>query len=243
MTRLLSAQQVYHRMTGVFFFDDTAPVGTVATGGAKGTKTIVLTAGDVVAMSLADGDEIRIGPNGNTAEVNQVDGAPAVETVNLKLPLSRTVAVAEVFTKLAAVDLGATDENGISFETTQDETALAAGTQRQTYLFIGGSIEQLLTMALRDFNQENLAKIFGIVETDTAIVDPNGIVLNPEDFLVQSNIPWKWEGLLEGGEAVTGYNFSAKVATVNATLQFAFGTATILPLTLRPNGAASFLIE
>lgn len=243
MTRLLSAQQVYHRMTGVFFFDDAAPTGLVATGGAKGTKTVTLTAGDVAAMSIVDGSEMRFGPNGNTAEVNIVDGPPAAEVLTLKLPLSRTIAVGEVATRLDPIDLGATDENGISFETTQDETALVAGTQRQTYLFIGGSIEQQLTMALRDFNQENLAKVFGIVESDTTIVDVNGIVLNPDDFLVQSNIPWKWEGLLEGGEAVTGFNFSAKVSTINATLQFAFGTATILPLTLRPNGAASFVIE
>ena len=197
MTRLLSAQQVYHRMTGVFFFNDTAPTGLVATGGAKGSKTIVLTAGDVAAMTLVVGDEIRFGANGNLAEVNIVD-VIAVETLTLKLPLSRTVAIGEVATKLAAVDLGVTDENGVSFETTQDETALQAGTQRQTYLFIGGSIEQQLTMALRDFNQENLAKIFGIVETDTDIVDPNGIVLNPEDFIVQGNVAWKFEGLLEG---------------------------------------------
>lgn len=242
MTRILSAQDVYHRMTGVFFFDDLAPTGLVATGGAKGTKSVTLTAGDVAAMGLVDGDEIRLGPNGNTAEVNSLDGAPAAEVLTLNLPLSRAIAIGEVATKLSAIDLGATDENGVSFETTQDETALASGTQRQTFLFIGGSIEQQLTMALREFNQENLAKVFGIVESDTTIVDVNGIVLNPDDFLVQSNIPWKFEGLLEGGQAVTGFVMSAKVAVVNATLQFAFGTATILPLTLRPNGVTSFAI-
>ncbi len=246
MTRALSPQKVLHRMTGVFFFTDAAPTGLVVTGDAKGGNTITLTAGDVAAMSLVVGSEIRFGPNGATAEVNQIE-AIAVEVLTLKIPLARAVAIAEVATLLIANDLGATDENGVTFATTQDETPVIAGTQRQTYLFIGGNIDQALTFALRDFDVENLAKLFGIDESDATIVDSTGpataIALNPDDFTTNSARPFKFEGLLEDNTAVTFYIFSAKVAVVNADIAATFGTATILPVNMRSNGNASVLIE
>ena len=247
MARGLSAEKILHRMTGVFWLKDAAPTGTIDTGGgaAKGGVSITLTAGDVVAMGLVVGDEIRIGPNGNLAEVNVIKTI-AVEVLTLDIPLGRAAAVGEVVTKLVATDLGCTDENGITFATTQDETPVICGTQRQTYLFIGGNIDQALTFALRDFEVENIAKMFGIDEDDATIVDatgpPKSIMLNPDDFTNFGNAPFKFEGLLEDSTPVVFYVFSAKVAVVNGDITAVFGTATILPVNMRANGNSAAVI-
>lgn len=246
MARALAAEKVLHRMTGVFWLEDTAPTATITAGVAKGGTVVTLTAGDVAALSLADGDEIRIGNNGNLAEINIVDGAPAGEVVTLQIPVGRAIGNTEVFTKLTATDLGCTDENGITFATTQDETAVICGTQRQTYLFIGGNIDQALTFALRDFEVENIAKMFGMDEADSTIIDTTGpvksIMLNPDDFTTFGNAPFKFEGLLEDNTPVVFFVFSAKVAVVNGDISAVFGTATILPVNMRANGNSAAVI-
>ncbi len=247
MSRALSAEKILHRLTGVFWLKDTAFVGTTDAVQAKGDLQITLTAGDVAAMGpLADGDEIRIGSNGNLAEVNIVNGTPAGEVVTLAIPLGRAIATGEVVTVLTALDLGCTDENGITFATTQDETPVICGTQRQTYLFIGGNIDQALTFALRDFEVENIAKMFGIDEDDTTVVvvtgPPKAIMLNPDDFTTFGNAPFKFEGLQEDSTPVVFYIFSAKVAVVNGDITAVFGTATILPINMRANGNSAAVI-
>lgn len=238
MARRLSALDVYHKMTGIFFLKDTATTTTTNGTATKGTKVIDFTS----AASFTVGDEIRIGDNGNNAEVCVID-IIAVNTVTMKLPFSRDIANGEDVTLLEAVDLGATDENGVNLNTDQDEVTVEAGTQQNTYLFIPGNLEEGMTWNLRDFNAENIASSVGLDETDTDIVDANGVVLIPNDFISETFKPWKFEGLLEGGEAVTGYVYSAKVSNATQALQFAYGVATVIPYNLRSNGNRAFLIE
>lgn len=245
MARTLSAQEVFHQLTGVFFSSDDATTGLVATAGTIGTKDVIATAGDVAAMSLVVGDAVRFGPVGTTAEVMIIDGI-STETLTGKANLSRTVAIGEVITKLIWTDLGATDENGVNIDTTQAETAVVAGTQKNTYLFINQNVEEALTWALRDFNPENLAQSLGIDEATAAgfvSATPDAVVIDPNQFATLTNKTWKFEGLLEGGESVTGLAYSAKVASANQTLQFVEGQATILPMALRSNGVRAFIIE
>lgn len=239
MTRRLTALDVYHRMTGLFFSFDTATVTTTTNTAAKGTKVVDLTS----IAGLAAGDVVRIGDAGaNNSEVVVIDTV-LVLTLTAKLPFSRAIAAAETVTLLDFTDLGATDENGVNVEVNQDEVEVIAGTQQDVYLFIPGSLDVAVTFALRDFTPENLATAAGLDETDTAVVDANGVVLVPSDFGSKVGVTWKFEGSLEGGEAVTGFIYSAKVVVVNQALQFAFGNATIVPTALRSIGNFAFLIE
>lgn len=242
MARQLSALDVYHRMTGIFRLDDTATTSAIeaATPSAKGDLTITLTVGG--GASFTAGDEIRIGGQGTNSETGQIDSI-AVDVLTLKAPLTRAVLVLEVVTLLVRVDLGAPDENGVNLETSQDEVEVEAGDRQNTYLFIAGNLDEALTLALRDFNVENIATVHGLDETDVTIIAGKGIALPVNDFNSLGFRPWVFEGLLEGNEAVTGYVFAAKVVVNNVALQFAFGVATTLPLNMRSIGNRSFLIE
>ncbi len=240
MARALSSQKVFHQLTGVFRLDDSGVNSlTVSPVQAKGTKTIDVTPAE--GSMFTAGDEIRIGPNGNTAEVNVVESI-STDELTLRLPLTRQVEIGEVITVLSAVDLGATDENGVNIETTMGETPIIAGTQKKTYLFINQNLEEQLTWALRDFDPENIAASLGLDELSSGIVDVNGVSLPLDDVITQTNQPWKFEGLLEDATAVTAFVFSAKVASANQSLQFAEGQATIISFTLRSNGNRSFLL-
>ena len=239
MTRRLSALDVFHRMTGIFFSADTATTTTTTNTAAKGTKVIDFTA----ITGFAVGDVVRIGDAGsNTAEVAVID-IIAVLVVTMILPFSRAIAIGETVTLLSFQDLGATDENGVTLNISQDEVEVIAGTQQNVYLFIPGSLDVGMAFTLRDFTPEGLATAAGLDELDTAIVDADGVVLVPDDFASKVGVTWKFEGSLEGGEAVTGFVFSAKVVNVNQALQFAFGIATIIPVNLRSIGNFSFLIQ
>lgn len=240
MTRRLSALDVYHRMTGIFFSRDAGTTTTTAGTAAKGAKTVDVTS----AVGFADGDEIRIGDQGSqNAEVNVIDSVAGAPSITFLLPMSRAISAAESFDLLTFTDLGATDEAGVNLNVAQDEVEVIAGTQQNVYLFIPGSLDVALVFALRDFTAENLATASGLDETDLTIVDVNGVVLAPNDFATKVGVSWKFEGSLEGGEAVTGYVFAAKVVNVNQAMQFAFGNATIIPVNLRSIGNWSFLIQ
>jgi len=240
MARTLSSQAVFHQLTGVFRLDDTATTGTTVATSAKGDKTISGTAGD--GANFPAGSILRIGANGSTAEVCEVFSV-AVDVLTLQLPLARAVASGATFTLLTQIDLGATDENGVNLESTQGETPVIAGTQKNTYLFINQNIEEQLTFALRDFDPENLAASLGMDETSAAIVDAKGVTLPIDsDAVSEGNKPWLFEGLLENAKVVKAFVFSAKVASLNQTIQLVEGAATVIPFTLRSNGNRSFQI-
>ena len=238
MARALSSQKVFHQMTGIFFFNDATGISALTDAPAKGTKVLNVTATEGSMFTV--GDVCRIGSNGDTAEVNQIS-AIATDALTFELPFHRALAIAEVITELVAVDLGATDENGVNLETTQAENAIVAGDRRATYLFVPQNVEEALTFALRDLEKENLLTSLGLDEADTTIFDANGVVLIPNDFAGLSHKPWKMEGLLEDATAVTAFLYAAKVGSANQTLQFVHGQATIIPFSLRSIGARSFL--
>lgn len=239
MTRRLSNLDVLRRMTGVFWLSDSATTGTTDDTSAKGTRVVHLGTGE--GSSFAAGDEVRIGDNGDQAEIAVVDSV-ASDDLTMKLPLSRAIASGETVTKLTPVDVGATDENGVQYTPNQNLEDIEAGTQLDIYLSEPGPLIREASFNLRDFNPENLAVVFGIDETDTDIVDATGITLNPDDFLSVGFLPWKAECLLKGGEAVTVY-WVGEIASVNGNMQFAFGTATVLPVNQRLAGSQWFLIE
>jgi len=239
MTRRLSNLDVLRRMTGVFWLSDSATTGTTDATAAKGTKDVTVGTGE--GANFTAGDEVRIGANGDNAELAVIESI-ATDVLTMKLPLSRAIASGETVTKLTPVDVGATDENGVQYTPNQNLDDIEAGTQLDIYLSEPGPLVRELNFNLRDFNPENLAVVFGIDETDTDIVDPKGVTLNPDDFLSVGILPWKAECLLKGGEAVTVY-WNGEIASVNGNMQFAFGTATVLPVTQRLAGSQWFLIE
>lgn len=240
MARALSSQKILHKLTGVFFLKDTATTGAVDAIAAKGDTSFDVGTGE--GASFAEGDELRIGSNGDQAEVVKV-ASVANDTITVELPLTRALAAAEVVTKLEAVNLGKPTEDGISPSITGSETKVSAGTQIGAYLYIPGEVEQGLSLSLRDFEKENIAVALGIDETDSTIVGTNGIAIANADIAGESSKPWKITGLLEDLTTVTWYQFAAKVAAPDVTLRMAYGFATEIPIALRCVGGFSTLFE
>lgn len=237
MARTLSSQAVYHSLTGIFRLDDTVTTGAVDANVAKGLSTFDVGAGEGVDFPVDS--IIRIGSNGSTAVIAVVKSV-ATDSLTLYFPLNRAIVATEVVTLLSKEDLGATDENGVNQETTQGQTSVIAGTQKKTYLFINQNLEEIFTWALRDFDQENILASLGFDDTDAELVGTDGIVLPLDDVISVSYQPWCFEGILEGGVLVTGFLFSAKVASANQTMQFVEGAATIIPFTVSSNGDRAF---
>ena len=240
MARDNTSQKVLHKLTGLFFLKDTATTGAVDTGVSKGAKAFDVGTGE--GTNFAAGDEIRVGSNGDQAEICKI-ASVASDTLNLELPVTRDIAATEVVTKLEAVNLGKPTEEGISPSITGSETKVSAGTQLGAYLYIPGEVEQGLSCSLRNFEKENIALALGIDETDTDIVDTGGIAVAISDIVSETFKPWKITGLLEDLTTVTWYQFAAKVAAPDVTLKMAFGFPTEVPIKLRCVGGFSTLFE
>jgi hypothetical protein len=241
MARALSSQKVFHQLSALYRLDDNVLAATDVTVGAlKGSLTTITVAS---AAGIVTGDYIRVGANGDTAEVQKV--TVATNDITPDLPWSRDIVAADasdVVQLLDAIDLGATDENGINLETAMGETPIVAGTQKNTYLYINQAVEEQFSFAMRDFEAENIAMTLGLDESDTGIVSANGVVIIPDEFGSKGYCPWMAEGLLEDASPVTALIYSAKVVAPNQTLNLTEGQATILACSMRSNGNRAFLI-
>jgi hypothetical protein len=243
MTRLNTNQEVVHDLRTVGLYGDSATSTTLAdTGGvSQGGTSVELTS----ATNIAAGDVIRVGTQGNTCDISIVDALSGT-TANLKSKLAFDHANGVAITKLTFTDIGATTDAGVTLETSQDETSLAAGTQKGTYLYLPGAVEQSASWSMLNFNPENLAQAFGQDESSTGLfvmTSPESITLNPNDFASLGEKAWKLEGLREDGATVTVHVFSAKVSSVNATITINTGAPAEIPFTLRSTGAMHKIIE
>lgn len=240
MTRLNTNVEVYHDLRTVGFYDDSATATTTSGTVSVGDKTIGFTS----ASGFAVGDVVRVGAQGNTCDIMVID---SITTNDVTMTLGAAFAHASgvAVTKLDFVDMGATTDAGVSFETTQDETPLAAGTQIATYLFMPGSTEQQFTWSQLNFNAENLAQAFGEDESDSNYVytSPEGVVLNQNAFASLGEKAWKFEGLREDGLTVTMHAYSAKVSATNVTIAMTTGSAAEIPFTIRSTGAVHIFYE
>jgi hypothetical protein len=240
MTRLLTNQEVYHDLRTVGFYSDTGTPTTLANPAAAGDMTVDCTS----VSGFAANDVLRVGDNGNTADVGIIASISS-NTVTFNQPLAFAHAAGASVTEQLFVDMGATTDAGVSFETTQDETPLAAGTQIATYLYLPGATEQQVTFNMLNFNAENLAQAFGIDETDSNYVttSPEGIVLNQNVFASMGEKPWKFEGIREDAKTVTMHVYAAKVSATNVTIPMSTGTASEIPFALRSTGAVAIQYE
>ena len=240
MARALSSQKVFHQLSALYRLDDNVLSSTDVTVGAlKGSLTTITVAD---GSGISTGDYIRVGANGDGAEIQRV--TVATNDLTPDLPWSRDIVAADaadVVQLLDAIDLGATDENGINLETSMGETPIVAGTQKNTYLYINQAVEEQFSFALRDFEKENIALTLGLDETDTGIVNTNGVVVIPDEFGSKGFSPYMAEGLLEDATAVTALIYSAKVVAPNQTLNLTEGQATILACSMRSNGNRAFI--
>jgi hypothetical protein len=242
MTRLLTNQEVYHDLRTVGFYNDAGGGSTTLAAGASfGDITITLAA----ASTFANGDVIRVGALSNTVDIAIIASGGGTTTLTLKQPIAFAQANGSAVEELAFTDMGATTDAGVSFETTQDETPLAAGTQIATYLYLPGATEQQVTFAMLNFNAENLAQAFGIDETDSNYVtsSPEGIVLNQNVFASLGVKAWKFEGIREDAKTVIMHVYAAKVSATNVTIPMSTGTASEIPFALRSTGAVSIKYE
>ena len=242
MARALSSQKVFHQLSALYRLDDNVlAVTDVTIGAAKGSLT-TLTVAD--GSGIVTGDIIRVGANGDGAEVQKL-ALVAGDVLTPSLPWSRDIVAADaadVVKLLDATNLGATDENGINLETAMGETPIVAGTQKNTYLYINQAVEEQFSFAMRDFEAENIAMTLGLDEADTGIVSANGVVVIPDEFGSKSYCPYMAEGLLEDADPVVALIYSAKVVAPNQTLNLTEGQATILACSMRSNGNRAFLI-
>lgn len=234
--RALSSNKVWKQLTGIFRGDDSATTTTTNGTAVKGATSIDFTS----AASFAIGDKIRIGANGEDAEVNVIQNI-VTNTVTVVAPFSRAIASGETVTKLTAVDLGAMDESGFTPTWEQSEEDIIAGDRVQVYARIPGALNKRLRFNLRDFEKENLASMIGADESDTAIVGTNAVVLADADYLSLGFKPWWAEGVLIDGTAVTAIVMSAKVSSTNAEMQLSTqGERGVSPFDMESNGSIAF---
>jgi hypothetical protein len=241
MTRLNTNQEVVHDLRTCGFYSDSATTTTLSAAEVQGDEQIAVTS----ATGFSAGDVVRVGGQGNTCDIVILDSVSGTN-LNLKNKLAFDQANGAAVTLLTFTDIGATTDAGVTFETTQDETSLAAGTQKGTYLFLPGAVERQVTWAQLNFNPENLAQAFGQDEGSTGLyvkTSPESITLNPNDFASLGAKTWKFEGLREDGATVTVHEYDAKVSSVNTTMTFNTGAALEIPFTLRSTGAAHAIIE
>lgn len=225
MARSLSSNKVFHKLTSWGRLDDGTATGALASQASKGASTITLGSGE--GSNFASGDIIRIGANGDTCSVNSITSI-ATDTLTLDDPLARTYAAAIAVNDLSTTDLGATDENGIQFSVTSDETEVIAGTQKDVYLFIGGAASSSLSYTLRDFDAENFAEVLGISDATGNNVHSGGFVGPLEDVGSRGFLPYVAQGTLEDATAVKVFFWAAKVAALDANIQLVYGTPTVL---------------
>jgi hypothetical protein len=239
MTRLNTNQEVFHDLRTVGFYTDSTATTLTATE-PVGETSIAVTDGS----GIANGDAVRINANGNTCDVGIVASGGGTNTQVLKQPIAFQQASGNTYTKLLFTDMGATSDAGVTWETSQDETPLVAGTQTGTYLYLPGAVETSFTFNLLGFNPENLAQAFGIDESGNMVTSsPEGIVLNPNAFTALGEKPWKFEGIREDGDTVIVHVYAGKIAAANVSLVMTTGTAAEVAVTLRSTGAVSMKYE
>ncbi len=241
MTRLNTNQEVVHDLRTVGFYTDSATSTTLSSAESQGDDQIAVAS----ASGFSAGDTIRVAAQGNTCDVAVIDTVSGTN-LNLKNKLAFDQANGAAVTLLTFTDIGATTDAGVAFETTHDETSLAAGTQKGTYLYLPGSVEQQITWSQLNYNPENLAQAFGQDEGSTGLfvmTSPESITLNPNDFASLGAKTWKFEGLREDGATLTVHVYDAKVSSVNNTITLNTGAAADIPYTLRSTGAMHMIIE
>jgi hypothetical protein len=239
MTRLNTNQEVYHDLRSVGFYNDDTATDTLNGAAAVGDVAITLNS----VSGFTAGDAIRVGANGNTADIAIIDTISGND-LNLKQPIAFVQANGAAVTELAFVDMGATSDAGVTWETSQDETPLVAGTQTGTYLYLPGAVETQFNFNLLGFNPENMAQAFGIDETGNMVTSsPEGVVLNPNAYAALGEKPWKFEGLREDGKTVIMHAYAAKIAAANVSMNMTTGTAAEVAFSLRSTGAVSMKYE
>lgn len=225
MARSLSSSKVFHQLNTWSRLDDGTSSSTLDAAASKGDLTIDVATGE--GSGFTAGDIIRIGANGGTASINTV-ASVATDTLTLDDPLARDYAAGVAVQELSATNLGALDENGVQFNVSSDETEVLAGTQKDVYLYLSGAVGGTLSFTLRDFESENLAEILGISDATGNNVHAGGFVGPLEDVAGRSFLPYMAQGVLEDATAVTAYFWAAKVAAVDAAIQLAHGTPSVL---------------
>ena len=239
MTRLLNEQEVLHDLRTVGWLNDVASTETLDGAVAAEATTFDVQTGE--GTSFAAGDLWRIGAQGGTSEVIEVESV-STDTITPVLPIAFAHADDVDVTELTLVDVGHTSDEGLSVETTQEETELAAGTQRATFLFIPGRVGEALVMSLLGYNPENLAMTLGVDEEDAAkVVAAAGVQLLQDDYGTWTTKPWKFEGFREDLSTVTMILSNGKVLA-DQSYNWQTGEASVLPCRIRSTGLRSIYI-
>ena len=240
MTRRKDEQEVLHDLRTVGWLDDVVGTETLDGAIAAGDLTFDVQTGEGSTFTAAD--EIRIGAQGNTGEVAVVDSV-ASDTITTVMPIALAHDDNAPVHILSLVDVGHTSDEGLSIETTQEETELAAGTQRATFLFIPGRVGEAFVMSLLGYNPENLAMTLGVDEEDAGLVVAGvGVHLLQDDYGTWTTKPWKFEGFREDTTTVTMYLSNGKVLA-DQSYNWQTGEAAVLPCRIRSTGLRTIYIE
>lgn len=240
MTRLNTEQEVLHDLRTVGWLDDVASTETLDAAVAAGDTTFDVQTGE--GANFTAGDLWRVGAQGNGCEVVEVVSI-ATDTVTVLLPFAFAHLDDAAVTKLTLVDCGHTSDEGVSIETSVEETEMAVGTQRGVFLYMTGKVGQKSGFSFAGYNPENLALGLGIDETDAdKVVAAVGVQINPADIGTLGSKPWKFEGFREDATTVTEILSNAKVIP-DQSYSWRTGEASLLPCALRSTGLRSVYIN
>jgi hypothetical protein len=220
--------------------DDVVGTDTLDGAIAAGDATFDVQSGEGTNFTIAD--EVRIGAQGNTCEVAIVLSI-STDTITTEMPIALAHDDDAPVHILSLVDVGHTSDEGLSIETTQEETELAAGTQRATFLFIAGRVGEAFVMSLLGYNPENLAMTLGVDEEDAGlVVAAKGVHLLQDDYGTWTTKPWKFEGFREDLTPVTMYLSNGKVLA-DQSYNWQTGEASVLPCRIRSTGLRTIYME
>ncbi len=239
MTRTNDEQEVLHDLRTVGWLKDSATdTGTISGAVSAGDLLVNVQAGE--GTTFAAGDLFRVGAQGNNCDVCEVESV-STDAITIVLPLANAHADAAPWAELILVDVGHTSDDGVTRETSQEETALRSGTTKATHLFITGAVDEAFTMSLLGYNPENLALTLGTDEEGAYTIAAKGGVFRQDDYGTWTSKPWKFEGFRENLDTVTWLLYNAKVVP-DQSVNWKTGEAVPLPCRLRSTGARSVLV-
>lgn len=235
MPRLNTSAEVMADVTEVGIMDDVS-------GGNSSTTTAAIAVNDTSVVVNAAGtwaaaDLFRLGDR-PYIEAGEIE-AFAVLTITTKSGISDAYASGEAVVEIADVIIGDLTEDGITVNHEGGDVAVRSGNRAGVWQYIPSGDQSItFEFSVLNLSTNNMAEMFG-ADPDTAILGA-GTVADPyvlhvrEDLInAQPERIWYFSGARVDGTIVRIQANSGRIFSPQGSIQFAQGSPTSLPFTLR----------
>lgn len=211
---------------------------TLTANAAAGASSLTVAA----IVNGSDTDTILVG-SGEDAELAQISGAPAGNTINLAKPLLRAHIIGESVREQTVFDHGAPDEGGVDIAFQGESFDVQVASQRLSLATIRGYLGASAEGAFPYFDLSTLVAALGALQTR---INGAGTVASPRQFVTDGNEFGEENDvtiiacgyLVDGTEAwVELYGCSMDYTAVRA--QLARGNPPRIPFRARASAGAS----